>query len=154
PSVCLLGVILGAGLVFQAVYWLSAVGELQLVAQLLVRLLIHELAPALVGVVVIGRSGTAMAAELAGMGAESEVETLAAMGVDPLPYAVVPRVLSLVVSSLGLTIFMTVVALISGFLIANMTGVGHGNMVESLSFLLRNIETSVYVAVMLKCVLS
>lgn len=154
PSVAMLGALTGAGMVFQAVYWLDAVGQLRLVAQLLVRTLVQEVGPLAVGVVLVGRSASAMAAELATMRHDGEIKALDAMGIDPMIHCVVPRVAALVTAAVGLTVFLITVALLSGFVLANMSGVGTGNLVESLNGVLTNIGPGVYLAVLIKSVLS
>lgn len=154
PSAALLGVLLGLGMVFQAVYWLEAIGQVELVARLLVRALVQEMAPLLVAVVLLGRSGSAIAAELATMRSAGQLDALDAMGLDTLLHAVVPRVVGLIVAALGLTVCVTAVALLSGFAMTNAVGIGRANLIESLDAVLRRIEPGVYLAVVLKAFLA
>ena len=154
PSFTILGLLVGVAMVYQAVFWLEAVGEIDLIAHLLVRTLVQEIAPVLVAVVLIGRTGVGIAAELAAMQSGQQIDSLDAMGLDPLRHLVVPRVIGLVVVAVALTVVFTMVALVSGFALANAFGVGRANLVESLNTVLGRIEPRIYFAVFLKCVLS
>jgi phospholipid/cholesterol/gamma-HCH transport system permease protein len=89
----------------------------------LVAVIVREVGPLLVNFLVIGRSGTAMAAELASMRARREVELLEAQGLDTMGYLVLPRVTGMVVSIFGLTIILIAAALFSGFMFALALGV-------------------------------
>ena len=53
-----------------------------------------ELAPVMCGFIVTGRAGAAMAAEIATMRVNEQIDAMEAMGVDPISYLVVPRVLA------------------------------------------------------------
>jgi phospholipid/cholesterol/gamma-HCH transport system permease protein len=65
--------------------------------------LFHQLVPLLVAVVVIGRSGTAVTAELGDMQVSGAIESLALMGAEPHRFLVLPRLLAFVVAMLLLT---------------------------------------------------
>jgi phospholipid/cholesterol/gamma-HCH transport system permease protein len=61
-----------------------------------VNIVSHELAPLLVVIIVIGRSGTAITAELGDMQSNHAVDSLSAMGIDPLRFLVLPRLVAMV----------------------------------------------------------
>ena len=65
----------------------------------LLQLLLSELAPLLTAVFLIARSSSAMAAELAAIRVQGEWRMLSAMGVDPLAYLLLPRLLALTLAS-------------------------------------------------------
>ena len=67
--------------------------------------LLRELGPLLVGVVVIGRSGSAITAELGAMKVAEEIEALQVMAINPIRFLVVPRFLAMLVMLPMLTIF-------------------------------------------------
>lgn len=113
------GFLVGLGLVFQSLYWLQLFGESRLIGRFLVLVLICELAPLLLGLIVLGRSGAIMLVELGNMKARGQVRMLDAMGLDPFLYLVVPRVLATCLSTFCLTIAFCVVALAIGFLAGN-----------------------------------
>ena len=74
----------------------------------------RELGPMLTGIVVAGRAGSAIAAEIGSMVVTEQVEALRSMGIEPARYLVVPRLLALVVMLPLLTIFSDVVSMIGG----------------------------------------
>jgi len=84
----------------------------------------RELAPVLVSLVVIVRSGSVMATELGIMQIDGRVHALEAQGISPFLYLVLPRVLGAAVSTFCLTILFILVALASGYLFGALTGKG------------------------------
>lgn len=122
-----LGVVAGIAVVAQAQYWLSSLGQSTMLGHILVAVIIRELGPLLVIFVVIARSGTAIAAELANMRVRREIGVLEAQGVDPMAYLVMPRVLGLATSIFSLTIILISVSLGTGFLFGVLLGVTPGD---------------------------
>jgi phospholipid/cholesterol/gamma-HCH transport system permease protein len=96
----------------------AELGAETFLSKLLAHLVIRELGPLLVGVIVISRSGTAIATEMATMKLNGEVDTLFATGVNPLSYLLVPRILGGMISVFCLIVFFDTVALLGGFLLA------------------------------------
>ncbi len=113
--------LVGVAVVLQARVWLSQVGQTELLGPLLVTVIVRELAPLLVGLIVIMRSGSAMATELGNMTVRREVHLLAALGVDPLRYLVLPRIAGMVVSVVCLDILFTITAFATGYLASLLT---------------------------------
>ncbi len=81
------------------------------VANLFVLIVVRELAPLLTTLVVVGRSGTAIASELASMTANEEIHALEMMGVDPIHYLVIPRLIALTISVVCLSIMFSLFSL-------------------------------------------
>jgi len=79
---------------------------------------VRELGPMLTGVVVAGRVGAAIAAELGSMVVTEQIEALRSMGLEPSRFLVVPRLLSLLIMLPLLTIFADVVSILGGMWIA------------------------------------
>jgi phospholipid/cholesterol/gamma-HCH transport system permease protein len=96
----------------------SGLGAETYLSGLLAQLVIRELGPLLVGVIVISRSGTAIATEMATMRLGGEVDTLYALGVNPFQYLMLPRILGGVISVFCLIVWFDTVALLGGFLLA------------------------------------
>ena len=119
-----IALLIGVSIVVQANLWLRKVGQTQLLGPILVTVIIRELGPLLANFVVIGRSGNAIAAELANMKVNGEVHLLDSMGLDPFIYLVIPRVFGFAVSVFCLTIVFFVVSLSSGYLLSLFMG-GH-----------------------------
>ncbi len=120
-------VLAGISVVVQAQVWMGRLGQSELLGPLLVTVIVREVGPLLVNFIVIGRSATAMAAELAGMRVRNEVDVLDAQGLDPLLYLVMPRSISMAVSVLCLTLFFVLMALGSGYVCGAFLGTSPGD---------------------------
>ncbi len=114
------GMGLGAVTVIQAFTQLSALGAEAYIGPILVLIVIRELGPLLAAILVIGRSATAIAAELASMKLNDEVDALEAFGIDPHQYLLLPRALGAVVSLFALMACFDAAALAGGFLVARL----------------------------------
>jgi phospholipid/cholesterol/gamma-HCH transport system permease protein len=111
-----IGFLIGASIIIQINMLVPADGEL--IGRILVAVVVRELAPLITAIVVAGRSGTAIATELGNMKVSSEVLALASLGIDPVRYVVLPRLVGTVVSVVALMIYFSVVSLCSAFLLA------------------------------------
>ena len=76
PFILVSGVFVGFGMVAQALYWLEVFGGTWLFGGLLSVVLVREVAPVLVGLIVVGRCGSAILVELGSMKAEGRVHML------------------------------------------------------------------------------
>jgi len=81
---------------------------------------IRELAPLLTGGIVIVRSITAIAAELGFMRVQREIEALEAMGISPVRQLITPRIFGGLISFFGLNVVFNAVALVCGFVVAQL----------------------------------
>ena len=78
----------------------------------------RELGPVLTGLIVAGRAGAAMAAELGTMRVTEQIDALAVMAANPIKYLAVPRLLASMVMLPLLTIFADAIGIAGGYLIA------------------------------------
>lgn len=113
--VSVIGLLIGASIIIQTNMMMPADGEL--IGRVLVAVVLRELAPLITAIVVAGRSGTAIATELGNMKVNSEVLALSSLGVDPLRYVVLPRMVGCVVSVVALMIYFSIVSLSAAFAI-------------------------------------
>ncbi len=120
PFTILLALLVALAVAAQSPYSAAAGGEV--VGKVLVATLVRELAPLLTAWIVIVRSGTAIAAELATMRIEGEVDALAGMGIDPFEYLVVPRVLGAGAAVTSLTIVFLLCSLGASALFSPLLG--------------------------------
>jgi phospholipid/cholesterol/gamma-HCH transport system permease protein len=120
--VTFLAAILSFLVISQTIRQLGRVGATDLIGTVIVVAVIRELGPLLTALIVVSRSGTAIAAEMATNRVMGEVTALEAMGIDPYIYLVLPRMLGAVASVAALMILFDAVALTSGFLAARMSG--------------------------------
>src|SRR5207249_9259941 len=83
---------------------------------IMVIVVVRELGPLLTALLVLARVGTANVVELGTARATGEVEALEALGIDPVHYLVVPRVVGMAVGLFALTVYLILGALVSGYL--------------------------------------
>ena len=110
----------GAAVVVQANSQLAFIGGSKMLGDLLVAVVMRELGPLLTAMIVIARSGTAVASELGNMRVNREVEALEVMGIDPLSYIVFPRVMGGIISVLCLAFYFNLIAVLGGYLVCIM----------------------------------
>jgi phospholipid/cholesterol/gamma-HCH transport system permease protein len=122
PLLIVLSAILSFLLISQAVRELGRINSTELIGTLMVVAIVRELGPLLTALIVTGRSGTAIAAELATNQVMGEVQALEGMGIDPLHYLVLPRFGGAIVSVFGLIILFDLVAIFAGLVAASANG--------------------------------
>jgi phospholipid/cholesterol/gamma-HCH transport system permease protein len=125
--VAVVGLLTGISVVVQAQVWMGRLGQAELLGPMLVTVIAREVGPLFVNFIVIGRSATAMAAELAGMKVRHEVDVLDAQGLDPLVYILMPRAVAMAVCVFGLAILFVVFSFGSGYLCGAFMGTGPGD---------------------------
>jgi phospholipid/cholesterol/gamma-HCH transport system permease protein len=107
---------LGFLIIGQTVSWLTRVGAINYLGGIMVIVVVRELGPLLTALLVLARVGTANVVELGTARATGEVEALEALGIDPVHYLVVPRVVGMAVGMFSLTVYLILGALVSGYL--------------------------------------
>jgi phospholipid/cholesterol/gamma-HCH transport system permease protein len=152
--VALVGLLVGVAVVLQAQVWLQRVGQTALLGPLLVAVVIRELGPLLTSFVVIGRSGTAIASEMAAMRANGEIRVLEAQGLDPLTYLVMPRVVGVMLSVFCLTVVFLVVSLAAGFFSGFLMGMTRGGGALFVNAVLKAVAPSDILNVLVKPLLA
>ncbi|MFO1513455.1 MAG: ABC transporter permease [Verrucomicrobiota bacterium] len=108
---------LGFLVIGQTVSVLSRVGAANnLLGNIMVIVVVRELGPLLTALLVLARVGTANVVELGTARATGEVESLEALGIDPVHYFVVPRVIGMTVGIFSLAVYLILGTLASGYL--------------------------------------
>jgi phospholipid/cholesterol/gamma-HCH transport system permease protein len=118
PTVALANFLLGIVLAIQGAGQFEKLGATSLVASLVAFSVLREIGPLITAVIVIGRSGSSITAELGTMKVAEEIEALNVMGIDPVKYLVVPRLLSMIIMMPVLTVLGEGVGLFAGWLIS------------------------------------
>jgi phospholipid/cholesterol/gamma-HCH transport system permease protein len=122
-----------AGLAVGAVVWMhlrssveqtAGAGAVELLPQALALAVVLEFGPISAGLIVAGRSGASLGAELGSMRLTEQIDALEVLGLSPLRYLVAPRVLACVLALPLLTEAIDVLALLSGFLAETVSGGG------------------------------
>jgi phospholipid/cholesterol/gamma-HCH transport system permease protein len=116
--VLLTGFFTGAALALQSGQTMDRYGARSFVGQLVSASMIKELGPVLTGLMLAGRVGSGIAAELGSMVVTDQINALRALGTDPVRKLVVPRVLAGFFMAPVLTVIADTVALIGGWVIA------------------------------------
>jgi len=118
PIVAIISLFVGIILALQAAYQLRRFGALIYVANLVGVSITRELGPILTAIIVAGRSGSAFAAEIGSMKAAEEIDALISMGINPVRFLVVPKLIALMIMLPALTIFSDSIGLLGGFLLS------------------------------------
>jgi len=119
PMTALTSASIGLTLAMQGAQELARMGAASYVPNLIAMTILRELGPLLVGVVVIGRSGSAVTAELGTMKVGEEIEALEAMAINPVRFLVVPRFLAMLVMLPVLTIFGNYIGMAGGWIVCH-----------------------------------
>ncbi len=120
--VVLLSGILSFLVISSSIGQLGRVGATDLIGRLMVVVIVRELGPILTALAIVGRSGTAITAELATNTVLGEVRALEGLGIDPFHYLVLPRLFGSVISVTVLLVLFDVIAVFAGFLAAGSAG--------------------------------
>jgi len=112
PMVALTAFSVGVTLAMQAAHSLQSLGAEMYIPDLVMITLLREMGPVLIAVIVIGRSGSAVAAEL---GTMKVSEALEVMAINPVQYLVVPRFIAMLVMLPALTIFGNYIGIMGGW---------------------------------------
>lgn len=116
--VAILGFIIGLILALQSAVQLVQFGAGIFVADLLAISVIREMGPMMTAIIVAGRSGSSIASEIATMRVTEELDALEVMGINPVRYTVVPRILAGMTTVPILTVLSIVAALIGGGIVS------------------------------------
>jgi phospholipid/cholesterol/gamma-HCH transport system permease protein len=116
--VLLTGFFTGAVLALQSGITLDQFGARPVVGRLVSASMIKELGPVLTGLMLTGRVGSGIAAELGSMVVTDQINALRALGTDPIRKLVVPRMLAGVVMAPILTVMADFVGILGGWIVA------------------------------------
>ncbi|HEY6272221.1 MAG TPA: ABC transporter permease [Terriglobales bacterium] len=123
PIVSLITFFVGLIMALQSAYELKKFGAIQFVADAVAISILRELGPLITAIVVIGRSGSAFAAEIGTMRVTEEVDALRTMAFDPVAFLVAPKFLAMLVMMPCLTIWADTMGVLGG----SVFGVASGN---------------------------
>ncbi|MDP2794076.1 MAG: ABC transporter permease [Sulfurisoma sp.] len=127
PVTALVGFLIGVVLSYLSALQLKQFGADVFIVNILGMGIIRELGPVLVALLVAGRSGSAMTAQLGVMRVTEEIDALATMGVSMSLRLVFPKVVALAIAMPLLVLWTTAVALIGGMVSAQMQiDISHG----------------------------
>jgi phospholipid/cholesterol/gamma-HCH transport system permease protein len=145
------GVLLGLALVTQVVYWLQTAGQIQLVGAIVVRLLVREIAPIVVGLIIIGRVGTGVLIDLGEARPRGWLRQLERQGIDPVALLVMPRMVGFAIGGFCLGTLLLVSTLMSGYLMGSALGLITVPISQFGQNVLRAMEVADFIVPPLKC---
>jgi phospholipid/cholesterol/gamma-HCH transport system permease protein len=118
PITAIISALVGLILAYMGAAQLEPFGAQSYIADLVTIGELREVAALVVGIVLSGRIGAAFAAQLASMGANDEIDALRTLGVRPVAFLVLPRLLALTLTAPLLTAFAAVVGMCAGAAVA------------------------------------
>lgn len=114
PIVSLISFLIGMIFAFVGARQLAQFGAGIYVADLVAVAMVREMAPIMTAIIMAGRTGAAYAAGLGTMKVNEEIDALSSMGVNPIDFLVLPRLLALVIMMPLLTLYGSLVGIIGG----------------------------------------
>jgi phospholipid/cholesterol/gamma-HCH transport system permease protein len=116
PILSLITFFIGLILALQSAYELGKLGAMSLVAKAVALSMSRELGPLITAIVVIGRSGSAFAAEIGTMKVSEEIDALEVMAINPVHFLVAPKFLAMTIMLPCLTIWANTMGILGGAL--------------------------------------
>ena len=150
PFILLSGLLIGLAMVFQVLFWLKFLGQVSLAGKIIVLGLVREIAPLLVALIAIGRSGSVNMVELGHMRTSGQLRMLEAQGIDPFLFLIVPRCLATALSMFCLTVVFTLVALATGYLVGRVVLSTDTAVIEFINNVLGAMGVGEYAIIALK----
>ena len=118
PVVGIMAFLIGLVLALQSAAQLRQFGANRFIVDLIVIAMMREMGPLITAIIVAGRSGSAIASEIATMKITEELDALTTMGLNPLRFMVVPKLYAALFTMPFLTIFANILGIAGGMVIA------------------------------------
>jgi len=122
PIVALISFIVGLVMAFQAAIPMRMFGAELYVANLIGIAMVRELGPLMTAIILAGRSASAFAAEIGTMRINEEIDALTVMGLDPVKFLIVPRIIAATFITPLLTLFSNLVGILGGAVVITSMG--------------------------------
>lgn len=150
PIISLVAFFIGVIMALQTAYLMQRLGSEMYIASIVALSLVRELGPVITALVVAGRVGASITAEIGSMQVTEQIDALQTFATNPLKYLVVPRLLALTIMLPILTLYADIIGIFGGYLICvYKVGVTSG-MYRSITFealLYKDIFTGLFKAV-------
>ncbi|WP_328754312.1 ABC transporter permease [Geomesophilobacter sediminis] len=117
--IMVISILLGTVIITEVIS-LVGVGNEGLTGKVLVWVVVRELGPLLTAIIVIARSGAAIATELGYMKINGEIDSIASLGISPDQYLIMPRIFGVTAAVVVLTVYFEILAVAGGFLVASL----------------------------------
>ncbi len=157
PIASLTSFFIGVVMAFQSAYQMHKVGAEIYIPSLVSISMTREIAPILTALVVAGRVGASIAAELGSMKVTEQIDALEALATNPVKYLVVPRFLALFIMLPVLTVYADVIGIFGGYLVSvYKLGLTHSIYIK-MSFdplVQKDIFTGLFKTLIFACIIS
>ena len=131
--IALIGVFTGAVLAVQGEYTLAKFGATAFTGSAVALSLIRELGPVLTALMVIGRAGSAITAEVGIMRITEQIDALKSMAVDPIKYLMAPRLIAGIIAVPFLTAIFITIGILGGYLVGvGLLGLSSGTFLSQM----------------------
>ncbi len=120
PLVTIVSIFAGAVSAWQAAYQFGGIIPLSYLGPATGTVMILEMGPVLTGLVIAGRNGASIAAEIGSMKVTEQIDALESMAIDPVRYLAVPRVIAATIMLPILVVFADFIGMIGAFAVANL----------------------------------
>ncbi|HHJ34848.1 MAG TPA: ABC transporter permease [Gammaproteobacteria bacterium] len=118
PTITFLGLATGFIFTFRLISISNTLGGTEDITNLLISVICLSAGPFLAAIIIISRTGSAIVVDLGNMKLHGEIEALENLGININDYLIAPRIISTAISQLAITVYFTVIALLSGILIS------------------------------------
>lgn len=146
PAITVLGLAAGVSITAQLFFMLELLGSEQEIIGVITRLVVLEFGSLLTAVVVIGRSGSAIAVDLGNMKLNREIEGLELLGINVNVFFIAPRLLGTAIAQLVLAIYFSCIAVISGIAFqASVVSLSHFKYLAAVPLALYPVDLLVFV---------
>ena len=115
PIVGMISFLIGVIIALQASYTLEQWGANRYIADLVAVSAMRELAPLMTAILIAGRCGSAITAEIGTMKVNEEIDALEVMGVNPIKYLVAPKFLAMVIAVPAVTALAILIMIVGGW---------------------------------------
>lgn len=119
PLVVVIAIFTGAVAAWQAAYQLKGMAPMSFLGTATSRAIITELGPVLTAIVIAGRVGASIAAELGSMKVTEQIDALEIMGVSPVRFLAMPRFYAAVIMMPVLIVFADIIAILGAYVVSN-----------------------------------
>lgn len=118
--ITVIALLLGGAVIIEAYTQLPSVGGEAIIGNILVVVIVRELGPIITAFIIIGRSGTAISTEIGYMMVNHEIQAVEMMGINPLRFIVLPRLVGVAAAIFCLSFYFNIVALFGGYLFSRL----------------------------------
>ncbi|CAI3927036.1 Permease subunit MlaE of the ABC-type intermembrane phospholipid transporter Mla (MlaE) (PDB:6IC4) [Commensalibacter communis] len=140
----------GLAVVSQAIFWLGAAGLTKMTGPILITILVREVAPILVGMILLGRNGILTVTECSLLAMGGQLKSLTVMGIDPFITIVLPRAWAFTIGSFTLGMIFGTTSLFMGYVVTYALGTMQDSIWTFYSNILAAMSVADYVLVPLK----